>query len=100
MAKPTYSLDWSDALKADLKKIYKPISEKSIQGVKNVINDILDAPNTAHFHEHHQIEEYYPECRRIVVRHYKILYIIDEPKKVLHIVRVFDMLQDPMKVKN
>ncbi len=99
MVKPTYIIDWSDTSKSDLKKIYKQISRKSIQGAKNVINDILEAPYKIHFPEQHQIEEYYPECRRIIVRHYKILYTIDEENNILHIVRVFDTQQDPKSMK-
>lgn len=98
MAKPSYKLNWSDEAKADLKEIYNFIKEKSEKGAENVITDIRKATKTVHFSEQYSTEEYFPECRRIVVRNYKILYTMDVAKKILSIVAIFDTRQDPKKL--
>lgn len=95
MAKTTYKLYWSNTAKDDLKDIYNFIKNKSAQGAKHVIADIRKAPKSVHFPEQHQIETYFPICRRLIVRNYKILYTIDTVKKELYLVRVFDTRQHP-----
>lgn len=93
-----YKINWSDAAKSDLRNIYDFISQKSVQGARNVITDIRNAPRTIHFQMQYQREEFMPECRRVIVRQYKVLYTVDENRRLINIVRVFDARQDPKKM--
>lgn len=95
-----YKINWSDTAKSDLNTIYNFIKKNSIQGAKNVISDIRESIQTILFSKQFQIEEHVPECRRIVVRNYKVIYQIDETKKEINIVRVFDVRQNPNKLQN
>ncbi len=90
-----YLIDWSSTSKADLKNIHKYLSEISEITAKKVIHDIVEAPKSIRFPEQYQVEEYFPECRRISIRNYKILYTFDKVANSLHIVRVFDTRQNP-----
>jgi addiction module RelE/StbE family toxin len=94
-----FKIVWSDTSKKDLKKIYTFIKKESVQGAKNVISDIRKAPKKIQFPEQTQVEEYYPECRRILVRNYKVLYQINQEQNILNVVRVFDTRQNPNKLK-
>jgi plasmid stabilization system protein ParE len=71
-----YKILWSDEAKADLIGIFNFIKNKSIQGAKNVISDIRNAPKSIYFSEQYSIEEYFPLCRKIVVRNYKLIYTV------------------------
>ena len=99
MPTASYNVNWSDSAKADLKDIYDYIKLKSPQGAKNVISDIRKASKSLHFSKQTQIEDYFPICRRIVVRNYKILYTFDDSKNTLYVVRVFDARQNPESIK-
>lgn len=98
MAKATYKVIWTDEAKTDLKDIYDFIKKKSLQGAKNVISDIRKAPNAVHFSYQNEDELYNNKYLRITVRHYKILYRINEPKKELIVYVVFDTNQSPDKL--
>ncbi len=98
MAKKNYKVVWSDEAKSDLKDIYNYIKNKSPQGAKNVISDIRKAPNAVHFSYQNEDELYNNKYLRITVRHYKILYRINEPKKELIVYVVFDTNQSPDKL--
>lgn len=94
MSKTSYKVFWSDTAKADLKDIYDFIKQKSLSGAKNVISDIRKASKSLHFSKQTQVEPYFPICRRIIVRNYKILNTYDEANNVLNIVRIFDTRQN------
>ena len=57
---------WSKQAKQAVKSIYDFYKEKSVQGAKNVKNDLLQALKTIHFAEQYQIDEINPKYRRIV----------------------------------
>lgn len=95
-----FQIIWSISAQTDIKNIFYFIQSKSTQGAKNVINDIITKTETLVFFQQYQIEEWKPECRRIVIRNYKILYTIDVPNKIINIVRVFDARQNPDKLKD
>lgn len=99
MDETVYKVNWSDTAKTDLKDIYNFMKQKSVQGARNVVLDIRKASKSLHFSEQTQVEEYLPVCRRIVVRNYKILYTVDQTKKSLNIVRIFDTRQNPSSMK-
>ena len=60
---------------AQLKAIYEDYKIKSLQGAKAIKDEMLQATKELHFAEQYQQDEIEPECRRIIVRHYKLLYI-------------------------
>ncbi len=98
MTVPTYKIVWTDEAKADLKDIYDFIKKKSPKGAKNVIFDIWNAPKSIHFPFQNEEEWYNNQYFRIIVRHYKILYKINQAKKELVIYVIFDTNQSPDKL--
>ncbi|MBZ9729852.1 type II toxin-antitoxin system RelE/ParE family toxin [Salegentibacter sp. JZCK2] len=67
---------WSSTAKLKLQKIhdYFKFEKKKPQGAKAVIRDILKASRETTFPEQYQIDEINPKYRRIIIRHYKIIY--------------------------
>ncbi|KQO22785.1 hypothetical protein ASF10_10505 [Flavobacterium sp. Leaf82] len=86
---------WTNTAKDQLKTIYNYYKEKSLQGVINVKNDILDSTKSIHFVEQYRKDEIESEFRRIIVRDYKILYI--EEKEVVYVARIFSTKRDSVK---
>ena len=60
--------------------------------------DILKARREVAFEKQYQADEIQPEYRRIIVRHYKLLYKQKEGR--ILILSIFDTRQDPMKQKD
>jgi|SRR5690606_8926954 len=100
MSEITYSIIWTNEAKSDLKDIYNFIKKKSLQGAKNVVTDIRNAPKSVRFAHQHESEYYNHKYKRIIVRNYKILYRIDEYRKELIIFAVFDTRQNPNKLSS
>ncbi|WP_109831004.1 type II toxin-antitoxin system RelE/ParE family toxin [Reichenbachiella versicolor] len=69
-----FKIVWADQAKLALKDIYNYYKEKSLQVAKNIKSDLLQSPKTIHFSKQYQLDEINPKYRRIVVRHYKVLY--------------------------
>lgn len=88
---------WTNTAKAQLKAIYENYKVKSLQSAKTIKDEMLQATKELHFSEQYQRDEIEPEFRRIIVRHYKLLYI--EENGVVFIARIFDTRQDPNKQK-
>ncbi|MFV8344040.1 type II toxin-antitoxin system RelE/ParE family toxin [Flavobacterium sp. XS2P39] len=84
---------WTNTARAQLKAIYENYKVKSLQGAKTMKDEILQATKEFHFAEQYQQDEMESEFRRIIVRHYKLLYI--EEDGVVFIARIFDTRQDP-----
>lgn len=84
---------WTNGAKNQLKTIFNFYKEKSLQGANNVKEDILKATKSIYFSEQYEKDEIEPECRKIVVRDYKILY--KEEDNIIYIVRVFSNKRDP-----
>lgn len=91
-----YTIKWSDEAKKSLKFIYQYYKEKSLQGAKNVVNDLLQAPKTIHFAKQYQLDEINPKYRRIVIRDYKILYL--EKGNIIEIIDVVSTKELPSKL--
>lgn len=88
---------WTNTAKAQLKAIYEIYKVKSLQGATTLKDEILQATRELHFAGQFQKDEIEPEFRRIIVRHYKILYI--EENGIVFIARIFDTRQNPNKQK-
>ena len=74
---------------------YLKYEKKTPQGAANVKKDILQATREVIFKNQYQRDEIEPEYRRIIVRHYKLLYK-EKAGKIL-ILRIFDTYQNPKK---
>lgn len=78
---------WTHTAKDQLKTIFNYYKEKSVQGANNIKNEILNAAKNIRFSEQYQKDEIEPEYRRIIVRDYKILYLIEG--EVIYISKIF-----------
>lgn len=86
---------WTIKAKAQLKAIYENYKLNSLQTAKAVKDEILQVTRNLHFAEQYQKDDLEPDFRRIIVRHYKILYL--EEDGVVFIARIFDTRQNPRK---
>jgi plasmid stabilization system protein ParE len=84
---------WANQSKEQLKAIYNHYKVVSSQGATNVKNDILKSGRELVFVKQYQQDEIEPEFRRIIVRHYKLIYTIEED--TIWILRIFDTRKDP-----
>lgn len=91
---------WTNTAKRDLKQIYNYIKnvKKSPQGALNVVNDIIEASATIIYFEQYQKDEINNTFRRIIIRHYKIVY--DREGDDIVILRVFSTYQNPSRLIN
>jgi len=89
---------WTDTAKTQLKEIhdYLKYKKKTAQGAINVKRDLIEASKGVNYPEQYQKDDINPNYRRIIVRHYKLIY--KEDKGRIIILRVFDTLQDPIKM--
>ncbi|TEB40464.1 hypothetical protein D0809_30475, partial [Flavobacterium circumlabens] len=56
---------------------------------------LFDSPNHIVFAEQFQLDEYRLDCRRIIVRNFKILYQIKDDS--IFIIKIFNSLQNEIK---
>ncbi|RED26760.1 plasmid stabilization system protein ParE [Flavobacterium cutihirudinis] len=83
---------WTNTAKNELKTIFSYYKEKSLQGANNLKNEILKVTKEIHFSEQYQSDEIEPEYRRIIVRDYKILYLVKD--EILYISKIFSTKRD------
>jgi addiction module RelE/StbE family toxin len=87
---------WTGNAKQDLKEIYISIKNKiSKETALKIRDELFNSPNLIVFAEEFQLDEYRLDCRRIIVRNFKILYQIKDDS--IFIIRVFNSLQNEMK---
>ena len=84
---------WTNTARAQLKAIYENYKVKSLQAAKTLKDEILQTTKELYFAGQYQKDEIESEFRRIIVRHYKILYI--EENGIVFIARIFDTRQNP-----
>lgn len=87
---------WTLKAKQNLRDIYEYYKLRSEQGAKNVRRDILNKVKSIRYPYQYQVDEFDSNYRRIVVRHYKILYT--SKGSTIYIHRIFDTRQDPNKL--
>jgi addiction module RelE/StbE family toxin len=91
-----FKIFWTYHAKQDLKDIYIYLKENvSIVIAKKIRNEIYQSPTEITFPEQFQLDGYRFDCRRIIIRDYKILYCIKDD--AIYVVRVFNTLQNPLK---
>ena len=84
---------WSIKSKQQLKIIFDFYKLISVEVANNVKESILKSGRDLIFVEQYQKDEIEPEFRRIIVGHYKLVYIIEE--KTIIILRIFDTRRNP-----
>jgi plasmid stabilization system protein ParE len=96
MNNPHFDIYWTYKAKDDLKDIYfslkKNISKESAQEIRE---ELYSSLSRIIFAEQFQIDEYRLDCRRIIVRNYKLLYQFQDNS--IFIIRVFNTFQNPLK---
>ena len=75
---------------------YLKYEKKTTQGAANVKADLIQASKGVTYAEQYQKDNINPDYRRIVVRHYKLIY--KEEKGIIIILRVFDTLRSPERL--
>ena len=91
-----FSVIWTSKSFEDISNIHHYLSNKiSSETANKIIDEIYQAANSITFVEQFQIDEYRKDCRRIIIRNYKILYHIKDSE--IFVIRVFNTLQDPSK---
>lgn len=93
MKKP--KIVWNTTAKQTLEAISIYYNQKSGQGANKVLNEILKTLEEIRFIDQYQKDLIQPEFRRIIVRHYKIIYHTEND--TIFILRIFDTRQDPNK---
>ncbi|QSB27478.1 type II toxin-antitoxin system RelE/ParE family toxin [Flavobacterium sp. CLA17] len=87
---------WTANAKQDLKEIYISIKNKiSKETALKIRVELFNSPNHIVFAEQFQLDEYRLDCRRIIVRNFKILYQIKDNS--IFVIRVFNSFQNPVK---
>ena len=92
----SFKIVWTSKSFEDISNIHYYLSEKlSLETANKIIDEIYESPKTISFLEQFQVDEYRKDCRRIIIRNYKILYHSSEDE--IYIVRVFNTFQHPIK---
>lgn len=89
---------WSDQAKFALKEVYDYYKDKSLQTAKNIKSDLLNSPKTIVFAKQYQVDDINPKFRRIIIRHYKVLY--QENKGIIEMVDIISTRQSPEILEN
>ncbi len=96
MSNTKFEIFWTSNAKEDLKEIYISLKNKiSKEAAIKSRNELFNCTNQIVFAEQFQLDEYRLDCRRIVIRNFKILYQIRENS--IFVIRVFNSFQNPMK---
>lgn len=91
-----FSIIWTSKSFEDISNIHHYISlEISLETANKIIDEIYQAPNSIIFEEQFQVDDYRKDCRRIIVRNYKILYRVKDSE--IFIIRIFNTFQNPIK---
>ena len=91
-----FSIIWTSKSFEDISNIHNYLSNKiSIETANKIIEEIYRAPSSITFTEQFKIDEFRNDCRRIIVRNYKILYHIKDSE--IFVIRVFNTFQNPIK---
>lgn len=100
-----FKVVWSDSAENELDKIFEYYNEKAENKVaKKIIKEIISEPNKLTSNKFTtQVEDLLlnreNKYRYLICNNYKIIYCIDENKKVIQISDVFDTRQNPIEIK-
>ena len=89
---------WTNRAKKSLNYVWTFYAERDEKIASKIISEIVEAVEGLKFREQYQIEDsLHGEYRRIIVRHFKIIYRPLQDKVL--ILQIFDTRQDPGKLK-
>ena len=97
MVEKSLNIIWTNTAKRSLKNIYEFYYPKSKTAAQKKINEILEKIKTIKYSEQYQVDEVDIRYRRLIVRHFKVLYSRNNETIKIH--RVFDCRQNPDKLK-
>ena len=86
---------WTHTAEDQLRTIFNYYKEKSVQGANNIKSEILNTTKAIRFSEQFQKDEIEPEYRRIIVKDYKILYLVES--EVIYISKIFSTKRNSSK---
>ncbi|KRD62721.1 hypothetical protein ASE40_02735 [Flavobacterium sp. Root935] len=96
MSNTKFEIFWTSNAKEDLKEIYISLKNRiSKETALKIRNELFNCTNEIVFAEQFQLDEYRLDCRRIVIRNFKVLYQIRENS--IFVIRVFNSFQKPVK---
>ena len=91
-----FKITWTSKSFEDISQIYNYISTRiSVETAHKIIDEIYQTPSVIKYIDQFQTDEYRKDCRRIIVRNYKILYTVIDSE--IFIIRVFNTVQNPTK---
>jgi len=91
-----FDIIWTSKSYEDIVSIYEYLVGKiSGKTADKIIDEIFESPSQITYPEQFQIDEYRKDCRRIIVRNYKVLYYYSNG--IISIMRVFNTYQNPDK---
>ena len=88
---------WSKRAGKSLENIFNYYFKLSEPSAERIRKDNLKTVATLRFVEQYQVDEINTEYRRMVIRHYKIVYKVK--RNAILILNIFDTRQDPSKGK-
>ncbi|PQJ76905.1 type II toxin-antitoxin system RelE/ParE family toxin [Polaribacter glomeratus] len=94
-------VEWSEKATSDLQVIFENVKELTFseKTAFNVVNDIYEAGFNINFVNQYQIDEFLGDpYRRMIIRDYKIIYIILSQKHI-KILQIFNTFQSPSKLR-
>jgi plasmid stabilization system protein ParE len=96
MSNSKFKIFWTVNAKEDLKEIYISLKNKiSKETALKIRDELFSCIDEIVFAEQFQLDEYRLDCRRIIIRNFKVLYQIQENS--IFVVRVFSTFQNPIK---
>ncbi len=91
------TIKWTEKSISDLEAIFHFYAQESVTAADKVVSEVIEQTESIIYPNQFQQDEFHPKYRRIVVRHFKVLYRVET--KVIYIVRIFDTRQNPNKLK-
>ncbi|MBC7845799.1 MAG: type II toxin-antitoxin system RelE/ParE family toxin [Flavobacterium sp.] len=93
-----WDLIWTVEAEKDVDAIYGFYEVISTEVALKIVTEIILEVEKIHFSEAFQVDDINSNYRRIIVRHYKILYREDGNRIIIF--AVFDSRQNPKKLRN
>jgi len=93
MEQKVTAVRWAQKALDSLQTIYDFYAVKSVQAAERIVDEVFDTAESIVFVEQYQVDEYRRDCRRMICRHFKILYKAEG--STVNIVDIFDTRSNP-----
>ena len=87
------AIKWTQKSIEDLESIFEFYKSRSPRAAHSVIADIINGVESTVFNKQYQMDEINPDYRRLIIRHFKVLY--KPQQEFMYIMRIFDTRQNP-----